>query len=65
MLYIKHSVGDNNPFEPRHEKNSKLAVRHLVIHVFRASGLLPAILGKGSWPKLGKNYRLNSKIGRN
>ena len=28
-------------------------------------GLFPAILGKGPWPKLGKNDRLNIKIGRN
>ena len=29
------------------------------------AGLIAAILGKGPWPKLGKNYRLNIKIGRN
>ena len=29
------------------------------------SGLFPAILGKGPWPRLGKNNRLNIKIGRN
>ena len=29
------------------------------------SGLFPTILGKGPWPKLGKNERLNIKIGRN
>ena len=28
-------------------------------------GLFLAILGKGPWPKFGKNDRLNSKIGRN
>ena len=27
------------------------------------TGLFPAILGKGPWPKLGKNDRLNIKIG--
>ena len=31
----------------------------------RTARLFPAILGKGSWPKLGKNDRLNIKIGRN
>ena len=29
------------------------------------TGLFPAILGKGGRPKLGKNDRLNIKIGRN
>ena len=29
------------------------------------TGLFPAILGKGPWPKLEKNDRLNIKIGRN
>ena len=29
------------------------------------SGLFLAIFGKCSWPKLGKNDRLNIKIGRN
>ena len=29
------------------------------------AGPFPAILGKGSWLKLGKNDRLNIKIGRN
>ena len=29
------------------------------------SRLFPAILGKSPWPKLGKNDRLNIKIGRN
>ena len=29
------------------------------------SGLFPAILGKGPWPKLGKNDRLNIKFWRN
>ena len=29
------------------------------------SGLFPAILVKGSWPKLGKNDPLNSKLGSN
>ena len=29
------------------------------------TGLFPATLGKGPWPKLGKTDRLNSKIGRN
>ena len=29
------------------------------------SGLFPAILGQGPWPKLGKNDELNIKIGRN
>ena len=29
------------------------------------TGLFPAIFGKGPWPKLGKNDRLNIKIGRN
>ena len=28
-------------------------------------GLYPAILGKGALPKLGKNYQLNVKIGKN
>ena len=28
------------------------------------TGLFPAILGKGPWPKLGKNDRLNIKIGK-
>ena len=28
-------------------------------------GLFPAILGKGPWPKLGKNDGLKVKIGRN
>ena len=28
-------------------------------------GLYPAISGKGPWPKLGKNYQLNIKIGKN
>ena len=28
-------------------------------------GPFPAILGKGPWPKLGKNNQLNIKIGRN
>ena len=37
------------------------------LHVERwyVSGPFPAILGKGPWPKLGKNVRLNIKIGRN
>ena len=29
------------------------------------AGLYLAIFGKGPWPKLGKNYRLNVKIGKN
>ena len=29
------------------------------------AGPFPAILGKGPWPKLGKNDRLNIKIGSN
>ena len=29
------------------------------------AGLYPAILGKGPWPKLGKNDQLNIKIGKN
>ena len=29
------------------------------------SGPFPAIFGKGPWPKLGKNNRLNIKFGRN
>ena len=28
-------------------------------------GLFQAVLGKGPWPKLGKNDQLKSKIGRN
>ena len=28
------------------------------------TGLFPAFLGKGPWPKLGKNDQLKSKIGR-
>ena len=36
-----------------------------IIYGFRTAGLFPAILGKDPWPKLGKNDRLNSKIGRN
>ena len=31
--------------------------------VMNIQGLFPAILGKGPWPKLGKNDRLNSKLG--
>ena len=31
----------------------------------RISGLFPAILGKGPWPKLEKNDQLNIKIERN
>ena len=30
-----------------------------------STGLFPAILGKGPWPKLVENDRLNIKIGRN
>ena len=33
--------------------------------VSHKAGLFQAILGKGPWPKLGKNDRLNIKIGRN
>ena len=29
------------------------------------SGRYPAILGKGPWPKFGKNDRLNVNIGKN
>ena len=32
---------------------------------FQYPGPFPAILVKGPWPKLGKNDRLNIKIGRN
>ena len=31
--------------------------------LFVYSGLFPAILGKGPWPKLGKNIDLTSKLG--
>ena len=30
---------------------------------YQISGLFPTILGKGPWPKLGKNDRLNIKLG--
>ena len=33
--------------------------------VWKTAGLFPAILGKGPWPKLGKNDQLNMEIGRN
>ena len=32
---------------------------------YHKSGLFPAILGKGPWPKLGKTDHLNIKVGRN
>ena len=43
----------------------QLSGTHIYLYKHAASGLFPAILGKGPWPKLGKNDQLNSKIGRN
>ena len=37
----------------------------IVILKLERPGPFPAILGKGPWPKLGKNDQLNVKIGRN
>ena len=36
----------------------------MVPYVGLAPGLVPAILGKGPWPKLEKNDGLNIKFGR-
>ena len=50
------------PFPVRFSKVS-ISLNHQVSQYIL--GLLPAILRKGPWPKLGKNDQLNSKSGRN
>ena len=37
--------------------------RHMICQNQENSGPFPAILGKGPWPKLGKNIDLTSKLG--
>ena len=48
-----------------YQQLKKITGRERVILIDFTLEFFPAILRKGPWPKLGKNDRLNIKIGRN